>query len=278
MPISGLFLAGLAVGMLGVLVGQSIKRGYGWLVGAIFWIGGQYLVYQNISSKEIGALLGFVGFSFLLVDIFGKGAGRGIAAFLVAWFLGMASMTVMDDLRKNSSTIAGSNTGSENLVTKQRIRDNGYSSDVWTDSATGLQWQVDPPLSGMNWFESEKYCNDLEAGGQIDWRMPSISELRTIVISCDVTKTGGSCKITDDCLQSTCESNYCGCTEASEGRYLPYALRGNMKYFYWSYSPVSDRGTGNCAAWGIRPSDAYISQGPKTGSMDVSVRCVRSGN
>jgi hypothetical protein len=45
----------------------------------------------------------------------------------------------------------------------------------------------------MTYDAAEKYCASL--GG----RLPTISELRTLVVDCETTKAGGTCGITDTC-------------------------------------------------------------------------------
>jgi len=45
--------------------------------------------------------------------------------------------------------------------------------NTWTDSKTGLEWQVDPPVDRMNYSKAEKYASDLGDG----WRLPTRKEL-----------------------------------------------------------------------------------------------------
>lgn len=54
-----------------------------------------------------------------------------------------------------------------------------YSSGLWTDDQSGLQWQR--ASSGtMNWELGLQYCEDSSDGGLLDWRLPSIKELETL--------------------------------------------------------------------------------------------------
>ncbi len=147
-------------------------------------------------------------------------------------------------------------------------------SDVCNDPNTGLTWQ-NPPFDGVkNWANAKTYCNDLSLGGHDDWRLPSISELRSLIRGCDATETGGSCGVTDECLDSTCW-NEDSCSECSggegpaDGCYWPSELNGEHSW-YWSSSGVADY---DYLAWRIYFDNAYIYRNGV--ALDSYVRCVR---
>ena len=50
-----------------------------------------------------------------------------------------------------------------------------------TDTSTGLMWQHTGYDITMTWAEALTYCEDLFLGGEYDWRMPNIKELRNLV-------------------------------------------------------------------------------------------------
>lgn len=50
---------------------------------------------------------------------------------------------------------------------------------VITDSKTGLMWSKESSRS--TWTQAKAYCAALTTGGHNDWRLPDVSELRTIV-------------------------------------------------------------------------------------------------
>lgn len=66
-------------------------------------------------------------------------------------------------------------------------------NDIVTDNVTGLIWQRTLPATyagctggaptGANctWQQSVDYCNGLNYGGQVDWRLPTMKELATLV-------------------------------------------------------------------------------------------------
>jgi len=60
------------------------------------------------------------------------------------------------------------------------------TDDTVTDNCTGLMWQRDNPdgqggLPLMKWCDALDYCETLDLGGHMDWRMPNIVELQSIV-------------------------------------------------------------------------------------------------
>ena len=59
------------------------------------------------------------------------------------------------------------------------------NGDVVTDTLTGLQWQQDPSVNNsgntLRWKTALNTCNDLDQGGQTDWRLPNRTELNSLV-------------------------------------------------------------------------------------------------
>lgn len=64
-------------------------------------------------------------------------------------------------------------------IARSYTRDN--ANGIVTDNTTGLIWQDNTVSPVMNWTSAGTYCEDLTLGGQTDWRLPSVSELRTLV-------------------------------------------------------------------------------------------------
>ena len=146
------------------------------------------------------------------------------------------------------------------------------------DSTTHLTWSKRAEWA-YDWIWAGMYCDDLSEGGYTDWRLPNISELRTLIQDCPGTVTGGSCGIVDtgnsstSCLASdgSCGNNDChfSCSydENNEGKHSKF---GDTEWF-WSHSTASGD-TGN--AWLVLFSHGYVSSGDKSGSNYV--RCVRN--
>ena len=123
--------------------------------------------------------------------------------------------------------------------------DDDVSGDTWTDSSSGLTWQVTPSSGYMMWEDAIEYCENLTLAGG-GWHLPTISELRTLIRGCDATVTGGSCGVTDSCLDYDCKDDSCGsCIDGEgpnfDGCYGPSELPGEC-FCYLSSSPVADDG------------------------------------
>ncbi|MCK5808794.1 DUF1566 domain-containing protein [bacterium] len=149
------------------------------------------------------------------------------------------------------------------------------------DKDTGLMWQQFHSKSRMTWFAAEKYCENLayrNYGEFHDWRLPTISELKTVIKGC---QSGSStCKVEDSCLSLTfCyRDNSCSC---------PKNKGPGEKGFYWSKGVWKYRGDEEAKFWSSSRHSLvmeffwYISfqnggVGPyQRGSHRHYVRCVR---
>ena len=155
------------------------------------------------------------------------------------------------------------------------LSDSGLS---YTDSDSGLIWQTDI-VSKRPWSEAVSYCNDLNYDGKDDWRLPTISELRTLIKGCAGTMPGGVCEVSSDspvCLESSCynESN-CSCDwiegPGNEGHYLDSNIFDwDQGANLWSSSEVTDNSSD---AWWFYCGSGKLSTMGKTGNRQLI--CVR---
>lgn len=51
---------------------------------------------------------------------------------------------------------------------------------TWLDPETGLEWQCESP-GEMSWLDALAYSRELELDGKTDWRLPTVSELETLL-------------------------------------------------------------------------------------------------
>ncbi len=156
--------------------------------------------------------------------------------------------------------------------------DDDTSETTWIDENTDLTWQNGPDIGEpfLTYEEGGAYCEDLEWGGYDDWRLPTISELRSLIRDCAGTVTGGECGITDECLDADeCRNDACsGCAYLGGpgygGAYWPAELFGLPDRYISSSmvpGPIPDH------AWYIHFGSAEVYW---NGLSDhASVRCVR---
>lgn len=155
--------------------------------------------------------------------------------------------------------------------------DDESSDEAWTDAVTGLMWQ-NPPGVPMSWDAAIDYCEGLSFAGHSDWRLPTISELRSLIRGCPETETDGYCDVTDDCLDyADCgtynKCNGCDIGEGPDGGcYWPSKLNG-ICHWYWSSSEVDN--FPEKYAWYVSFELACIRYMSKASEEGGSVRCVR---
>lgn len=94
--------------------------------------------------------------------------------------------------------------------------------EVWTDPATGLEWQVNHLKEQMTWDDAISYCISLIYAGYTDWRLPTDIELSSII---DKFKCGPACIIPE-----TRSSNYWSSTP--DAHYTDSAWRVYFGYGY----------------------------------------------
>ena len=147
---------------------------------------------------------------------------------------------------------------------------------IWKDTRSGRTWQVSPTGKEMNWGKAKEHCKSLTLGGYHDWRLPTISELRSLIRGCRATQKHGSCKVTDSCLSyDRCLNDACSeCLKkggpSSGGMYWPSELSGDCCSYWSSSKVVAD---GKPSAWIIYFDDAGIYDGYH--ESDFFARCVR---
>jgi hypothetical protein len=149
----------------------------------------------------------------------------------------------------------------EERRSKQSRRAEEVRRRYFPHSHSGLRWWSSPAPNRMNHSNAIKYCRDM--GG----RLPTISELRTLIQNCHSTQSG-DCSITDNCLLTRCFNDACnGCSIYTTKKYSVFGDKG----WFWSSSVISDN-VGR--AWGVNFSYAYV--GSRRRSRSSNVRCVPS--
>ena len=114
------------------------------------------------------------------------------------------------------------------------------------DYDSGLIWSAraeikDRPgeIDLLHLDEAVEYCQTARDGGFTDWRLPTIDELRTLVVNCPALEPGGTCKVSEKkhCLSESCY-NEDDCSCISEDYDAVFNKFGSEKFRgeYWSSS------------------------------------------
>ncbi|MBP5405838.1 DUF1566 domain-containing protein [bacterium] len=119
---------------------------------------------------------------------------------------------------------------------------NGFCKDsesqlIWSSRAERTDYPGAAQLFRI--FErAEAYCNNLKEGGFADWHLPTIDELRTLIVNCPKLEPYGTCRVSDKtgCLASTCyKESQCLCE--GDGSEVIFSKFGSEGYGqYWSSS------------------------------------------
>lgn len=134
------------------------------------------------------------------------------------------------------------------------------------DGSTGLYWQESPSTNQVTLGVASQACQALSLGNIKSWRLPDISELRTLVAGCSSTQTGGSCKVTKSCTTQPCwdYTKCAGCASGSgpgSGGCYWSGIFGPCKE-YWSSTKNNPQPYDQY--WTVDFSTASISQRPST--------------
>lgn len=147
---------------------------------------------------------------------------------------------------------------------------------VWLDPATGNMWQIQNDVTSRLEADAETYCNGLNAssyaGYNSGWRMPTVSELRSIMLGCASTQTGGACAVTDACTDgTTCwTSPNCNACAQGSGCYWNASIKGSCSVEFWSSTPNTHL---NGYYWSVDFKKGWVNSSPKESTFPV--RCVR---
>jgi len=165
--------------------------------------------------------------------------------------------------------------------------DGDDASRIYTDPTTNLEWQKIPGKTFANWSVAKNYCNGLKLNGT-GWRLPNISELRSLVRNCGPIETKGACGVKDACLscgigyEDECAVKSCwtkascnpsSCVDNGGPTYCYWPMLADFSgtcTWYWSSTPCK-----NCteSAWAISFNYGDLEQILETNYL--SVRCVR---
>jgi len=131
--------------------------------------------------------------------------------FGVVWFVSMALLAGCGSDDKSDQPVLGPCSSAEPFCQK-------YKGHAWSD-----------PKPDLSFEDAKAYCASIKG------RLPTISELRTLIAECAPTEPGGACKVTDTCISETeCGNGDCsGCGDGGDS-----VFHSNDPF--WSSTPVTD--------------------------------------
>lgn len=123
---------------------------------------------------------------------------------------------------------------------------------IWSEKAPGK----------MTFEKAELYCGSLTENDESGWRLPELSEIRTLSDKCEEEENGDYCDFTDSCEWDNCENEFCG-------RCVKYEETVSAGSFWTKTQKIGGRisvwtiGTGDDSEFGALPEEQH------------DVRCVR---
>lgn len=133
----------------------------------------------------------------------------------------------------------------------------------------GKTWSAKSEDS-MSWSQAKDYCSTLNECEHSDWRLPTVSELRSLIKNCPALETNGPCQVSDSCLSiesdKKCLENCDNCDPYEENSVL-----GDDEGL-WSSSVREEEPD---AAWYVDFGYGQIGSIYDDSGFIYNVRCVR---
>jgi hypothetical protein len=122
-----------------------------------------------------------------------------------------------------------------------------WDSAAVLDRETGLVWEKSPSTSDFMWEDALRHCIQLNVGGRMGWRLPTVQELTSLID----TSVSGSIK-------------------------LPAGHPFVADWSYWSATTAASETCGECA-WTMMLSGDTIRLAKEHPSVQPPAWCVRGG-
>ena len=144
------------------------------------------------------------------------------------------------------------------------------------DSANNRIWSAKAP-NYKTWSEAKEYCANLEEGGypQGTWQLPTINDLRTIIVKCTYNMPGGQCGVTDEHTASSYyDSLICNNTQHSECKKDDSGCGSHSKLCETSPLWSSSTKDNNSNAWTVKFAYGNIESASIDSNTTRALRCV----
>ena len=148
--------------------------------------------------------------------------------------------------------------------------------DAVIDNFRGLMWHKGNSAV-MSQYDAITYCENLDVNGWLDWRLPTLSELRMIIEGCYYTSPPEFtfyCEANDSCLSQSCGSGTCYCGvdgPAEDNGFCEPGVWTTCGIQLWSASLVYDH---EPFAWVVNFARAWVKEWNRYQATSQA-RCVR---
>ncbi len=137
-----------------------------------------------------------------------------------------------------------------------------YKGNSWSDKVSGT----------YNYEEAKQVCIDI--GG----RLPTISELRTLIINCEKTEFDGTCSITEENSDYSEHTSECDGCEANSN--FQYSVFDDTEIFfsstYLEVTPLNIKSPYTTPAfWSVAFNYAGLSPVAPDLSLSAGIRCIK---
>lgn len=137
----------------------------------------------------------------------------------------------------------------------------------------GREWQKSGSDHGMNWAAANAYCDYITDGGYTDWVLPTIEELRSLIVCSNGTQVTGGYDLNIVTHPYSCEDgNSTSYTSPTIAPAFNSSAINSYQSLIWSSTVSSASPT---YAWGVYFSSGAVSYASK--NIATLVRCVRGG-
>lgn len=172
------------------------------------------------------------------------------------------------------------------VTSPQGFRDN--CDGTVTDTNTGWTWEKSYQwAAGVD--EAKKSCLSSRTGGFNDWQLPTIDEMRTLILGCPDTGPTGACPVhaLANCIDESCRTASCNGCATNQGPVEKPGdptrkcyLDGSFDWYcnlFWTQTQVKAKTPGYKRAWYVTFYDAAIDVPPTMAVIQSwAMRCVRA--
>ena len=155
------------------------------------------------------------------------------------------------------------------------------------DANTHYIWSspdlVNSRYNQISWEERARSCRESDEGGISQWRIPTIDEIRTLLVSSESLKTGGECHVTDACSDYFSEECFneavCSPAEGTSGEGGEWIMSSLFDYAGYLSGTLSNPGDeeGDISTWFVNLKSGSLLSFTEERNDDET-RCIKDNS